>query len=214
MSLQEVLESTVQSVLDEGRRGSRSSFCRRSAADFLAQKAARHRAALFRRVRGGAAAGGARRAGGLLYRGFRRAGRHPRAGRGRAGRRLPRRRAHGPAQREAALLVTALSWLALLLDHFGVMPALFAEERLLSCLPFSLPSFLSASSDATCSFMPSSSSARGQSPMSCSPRSPAPSRWRTRRSTFLPARRARGPVPRRRHARHELCPAWARAVSA
>ncbi len=37
---------------------------------------------------------------------------------------------------QAALLVTALSWLALLLDHFGVMPALFAEERLLSCLPF------------------------------------------------------------------------------
>ncbi len=31
----------------------------------------------------------------------------------------------------------------------------------------SLPSYLSASSDATCSFMPSSSSARGRSPMSC-----------------------------------------------
>ena len=42
----------------------------------------------------------------------------------------------------AALLVTALSWLALLLDHFGVMPALFAEERLLSCLPFFIAELL------------------------------------------------------------------------
>ena len=37
---------------------------------------------------------------------------------------------------------TALSWLALLLDHFGVMPALFAEERLLSCLPFFIAELL------------------------------------------------------------------------
>lgn len=36
----------------------------------------------------------------------------------------------------AALSVTALSWCALLLDHFALMPALFAEERLLNCLPF------------------------------------------------------------------------------
>ncbi len=36
----------------------------------------------------------------------------------------------------SALLVTALSWCALLLEHFGVMPPLFAEERLLSTLPF------------------------------------------------------------------------------
>ena len=43
---------------------------------------------------------------------------------------------------QAALLVTALSWLALLLDHFGVMPALFAEERLLSCLPFFIAELL------------------------------------------------------------------------
>ena len=43
---------------------------------------------------------------------------------------------------QAALLVTALSWLALLLDHFGVMPALFAGERLLSCLPFFIAELL------------------------------------------------------------------------
>lgn len=36
----------------------------------------------------------------------------------------------------AALSVTALSWCALLLYHFALMPALFAEERLLNCLPF------------------------------------------------------------------------------
>ena len=36
----------------------------------------------------------------------------------------------------AALSVTALSWCALLLDHFALMPALFAEERLLNCLSF------------------------------------------------------------------------------
>ncbi len=36
----------------------------------------------------------------------------------------------------AALSVTALSWCALLLDHFALMPALFAEEKLLNCLPF------------------------------------------------------------------------------
>ena len=43
---------------------------------------------------------------------------------------------------QAALSVTALSWLALLLDHFGVMPALFAEERLLNCLPFLIAELL------------------------------------------------------------------------
>ena len=37
---------------------------------------------------------------------------------------------------QAALFVTALAWAALLLDHFGVMPPLFAQERLLNCLPF------------------------------------------------------------------------------
>ncbi len=43
---------------------------------------------------------------------------------------------------QAALSVTALSWLALLLDHFGVMPALFAGERLLNCLPFLIAELL------------------------------------------------------------------------
>ena len=36
----------------------------------------------------------------------------------------------------AALLVTALMWIPLLLDRFGLMPALYCEERLLNCLPY------------------------------------------------------------------------------
>ncbi len=36
----------------------------------------------------------------------------------------------------AALLVTVLMWIPLLLDRFGLMPALYREERLLHCLPY------------------------------------------------------------------------------
>lgn len=35
-----------------------------------------------------------------------------------------------------ALLATGLSWLVLLLEHFGCMPTLYTEEKLLNCLPF------------------------------------------------------------------------------
>ena len=48
----------------------------------------------------------------------------------------------GRSSAQAALFVTALVWLALLLDRFGVMPALFAEERLLNCLPFFIAELL------------------------------------------------------------------------
>ena len=50
--------------------------------------------------------------------------------------------AAGRSSAQAALFVTALAWLALLLDRFGVMPALFAEERLLNCLPFFIAELL------------------------------------------------------------------------
>lgn len=36
----------------------------------------------------------------------------------------------------ASLFITALMWIAQLLDRFGLMPALYREERLLNCLPY------------------------------------------------------------------------------
>lgn len=144
MSLQEVLESTVQSVLDEGEAGEPVELLPPEAPrTFLAQKAARHRTALFRRVRGGAAAGGARTSPEDFFTedfGERDDTPEPDAGELAADYRDDARMGLRSAQ--AALLVTALSWLALLLDHFGVMPALFAEERLLSCLPFFIAELL------------------------------------------------------------------------
>ena len=61
VSLQEVLESTVQSVLDEEDGGADRASAAEALRAFRAEGCG-HRAALFRRVRGGAAAGGARRA--------------------------------------------------------------------------------------------------------------------------------------------------------
>lgn len=42
----------------------------------------------------------------------------------------------------AALLTTALAWCPLLLDRFGLMPSLFAAERLLNTLPFLIAELL------------------------------------------------------------------------
>ena len=143
VSLQEVLESTVQSVLDEGETG--------EPVELLPPK----RRGLFSRRR--------LRDTEQLYSdesreepqpeepdepedfftedfGERDDTPEPDAGELAAGYRDDARMGLRSAQ--AALLVTALSWLALLLDHFGVMPALFAEERLLSCLPFFIAELL------------------------------------------------------------------------
>ena len=42
----------------------------------------------------------------------------------------------------ACCTVTVLCWAALLLDRFGVMPALYAQEPLLNCLPFLIAEIL------------------------------------------------------------------------
>ena len=212
VSLQEVLESTVQSVLDEGRRRSRSSFCRRSAADFSRAEGCATPSSFIPTSPGRSRR---RRSPMSLRTSLPRisvSGTTP-PSRTRASW-LPATattRAWACAAREAALLVTALSWLALLLDHFGVMPALFAEERLLSCLPFFIAELLVCVLGRDVFVMPFEQLRARTVTYELL------SLARLRRHAgghgarlFLPARR--GPVPRRRHARHELCPARARAA--
>ena len=143
VSLQEVLESTVQSVLDEGEAGEPVELLPPKRRGLFSRRRLRDTARLYSAESGEEPPQEEPDEPEDFFTedfGERDDTPEPDAGELAAGYRDDARMGLRSAQ--AALLVTALSWLVLLLDHFGVMPALFAEERLLSCLPFFIAELL------------------------------------------------------------------------